>query len=315
MAPSKPNDVESLGTDISKDIQEKHNLREIHHQAVPENDRRGRRTMDSGRKLLLALLVCCMVVLGLASAHQGRADCHEDAANVDHAAIEVQHSSLSSLLASNSAESLRELLEKYVPERYRQQDSQFAKRQDGNSTVSAVVTTAVTTVSSASTVATTTVQAPASSTTTAATTPTSASVETTVQTVVQTSVQTQDQATATITAIQTPTPSETAASSGTSEVTTPSASAPVVSTPASSSSSSEQRSVSVGSLSNIARHYSGHIQDEPDRDSSRKQDLKPCVVEESGYHFHINHGRWGHLSRHGNLVLLRRRGANGRLID
>ncbi|KAK2602534.1 hypothetical protein N8I77_009055 [Diaporthe amygdali] len=216
MAASTPNDVEAFGADLPKDIQEKHNLRERHHQAVPETDHRRRRTMDSGRKLLLALLVCCMLALGFASAHHGRAGCHEDAANVDHAVVDVEHTSLSSLLTSNSAGSLRELLEKYVPERYRQQDSQYAKRQDGNSTVSAAVTTAVTTVSSASVVATTTVQTTPSSTTAAATTPTSASVQTTVQTVVQTSVQTQDPATATVTATQTPTPSESAASSASS---------------------------------------------------------------------------------------------------
>ncbi|KAG6356566.1 hypothetical protein INS49_014439 [Diaporthe citri] len=209
MAPSKPNDVEAFGAGLAQEIQEKHNLRERNHQAVPDTDRR-QRTMDSGRKLLLALLVCCMVALGLASAHQGRADCHEDASNVDSAVANVEHSSLSSLLASNSAESLRELLEKYVPERYRQQDSQIAKRQDSNATVSTAVTTAVTTLSSASTVATTTVQTPTNPTTTAATTPTSESVQTSVQTqtVVQTSVQTQDPATETVTAPQTPTPSD-----------------------------------------------------------------------------------------------------------
>ncbi|KAI7785467.1 hypothetical protein LA080_006888 [Diaporthe eres] len=329
MAPSKPNDVEAFGAGLAQDIQEKHTLRERNHQAVPDTDRR-RRTMDSGRKLLLALLVCCVVALGLASAHQGRSDCHEDASNVDIAVANVEHSSLSSLLASNSAESLRELLEKYVPERYRQQDSQIAKRQDNNATVSTAVTTAVTTLSSASTVATTTVQTQPSPTTTAATTPTSASVQTSVQTqtVVQTSVQTQDPATETVTAPQTPTPSETVASSGTSEVTTPSTSAPVSSAPApssSSSSSSEQRSVSVDSStttvtgashpSNIKRHYPGHFQGDTDCGFIHKQDQNPGVIEESDHHIHINNARWGHLSRHTNLILLRRRRADGWLND
>lgn len=259
MAPSIPNDVEAFGAGLAQDFQEKHNLRETetHQQAVRIPDTgRPRRTMDSGRKLLLALLVCCMVALGLASAHHARADCHEGAADADHPAVIVEQSSLSSLLASNSAESLRELLEKYVPERYRHEDSQIAKRQDSNGTVSTPVTTAVTTVSSESTVATTTVQTQPSPTTTAATTPTSANVQTTVQTETVVQTQTQEQATQTVTAPQNPTtPSEPAASSGTSEVITPSTSAPVSPAPAptsSSSSSSEQRSVSVDSSTTTA---------------------------------------------------------------
>ncbi|POS79420.1 hypothetical protein DHEL01_v202178 [Diaporthe helianthi] len=261
MAVSKTNDVEAFGAGLAQDIQEKHYLRETetHQQAVPDTGRPRRPTMDSGRKLLLALLVCCMVALGFASAHHGRAGCHEDPANADYPAVNVEHSSLSSLLASNSAESLRELLEKYVPERYRHEDSEIAKRQEGNGTVSAAVTTAVTTVSSESTVATTTVQIQPSPTTTAAPTPTSANVETTVQTetLVQTSVQTQDPATQTVTAPQNPTPSEPAASSGTSEVISPSAPAPVSPAPtptssSSSSSSSEQRSDAVDSSTTTA---------------------------------------------------------------
>ncbi|KAJ0117197.1 hypothetical protein J7T55_003614 [Diaporthe amygdali] len=333
MAASTPNDVEAFGADLPKDIQEKHNLRERHHQAVPETDHRRRRTMDSGRKLLLALLVCCMLALGFASAHHGRAGCHEDAV------VDVEHTSLSSLLTSNSAGSLRELLEKYVPERYRQQDSQYAKRQDGNSTVSAAVTTAVTTVSSASVVATTTVQTTPSSTTAAATTPTSASVQTTVQTVVQTSVQTQDPATATVTATQTPTPSESAASSVCLFFIFTCYLCIFVCNPCLlllvfliqcwgdpkfwAIFQCFQHidwhliwyvdmiilayGTLVSCLINITRHYSGHIQGEPDGDLSHKQERNPCVVEEGGYHVHINHARWGYLSRDANLFLLRRR--------
>lgn len=223
-------DVEALGAEFSlpTTYQEKQLLRERDQdqykdqdQAVPNSDRRRERRqraiMASPRGILLALLVCCLMTLGLASAkfNQARGSCHDEGGDVQQAVGGGEQSSLSSLLSSSE---IRGLLEKFhVP---------VAKRQDsGNTTVATTAlssSTAATVSASSSSVeqssasSSSVAQDTASSTTaasTAASTAVSTSVETSVQVTTTTAI-----AQTTSTAIPTPSDSS-AASSGTSSAT------------------------------------------------------------------------------------------------
>ncbi|KUI60816.1 hypothetical protein VP1G_08010 [Cytospora mali] len=174
MASIQPKDVEALGAGLSTDNQEKQFLREMDQQAVSRPDPRPARarTMATRRRLLLALSMCCLAALGFTSTYQVRMPCHKNAGNVEHAVVDVEDSALSSLLGPNSVDSLREVLGKYVPGSYHQEDGpRMAKRQDeGNATASLAATTAVTTVSTPG--PTTTITSSAASSSEAATTPT-----------------------------------------------------------------------------------------------------------------------------------------------
>ncbi|KAF3770883.1 hypothetical protein M406DRAFT_326301 [Cryphonectria parasitica EP155] len=205
MAPSTlflTKDVEALGAEIPSAVdQEKQLLRERDQdqdqnqdqdQAVHRTDRtrqRHRRAMASGRKLLLAVLVCCFMTLGLASAgfRHSRGSCHEEAGDAQHVVVDAQPSRLSSLL---SAGEIRELFERFTP--------------GAKGYLAATVT-----VSSSSEPATSSTAPETTTSAAVQTTPTSTAVETTVQTTTQTETA---QATTT-TAIPTPSEPTTAASS------------------------------------------------------------------------------------------------------